>query len=281
MRSASLSRLSGASGLATHKLPDIKPSDIFQLRLQTQQMALRALHLRTHRHRIQQLILANTNAINKTMEQQSDEPAVVTNHTNTIPQLRRSIDGAENTLQSLREQVETVRQHDKTFFVRELEEEVKLTYCEYQRICRNLQDSKIGENQVSQKLHEAEQRCSTQRLSELRNEVRTLREGNASLRDKAVAYYVKREKLVAEHRIKDDQEKKVPGQKAVQAVNAEKAETKTQFGDLVQQLQDKRTQHLDSITELREITENQKQKIAAFLRETEVPEEIKPISDNL
>jgi hypothetical protein len=242
---------------------------------------MRALRLRTHQHRIHQRILANTNAINKTMEQQSDEPAVVTNHANTIPQLKRSIDGAENTLESLRNQVEDARQHDKTYIVRELEEEVKLTYCEYQRICRHLQESKIEENRVSSKLHEAEQRCSAQHLSELRNEARTLRERNAALRDKAVAYYVKREKLVAEYQIKDDQDKRVPAQRVVQRVGDEERETKRQIGDRVQQLQDRRAGHMDSIAELRQIIEDQKQKIAAFLSETEVPEEIKPIPDDL
>jgi chromosome segregation ATPase len=244
-------------------------------------MNLRARRLRTHQQRVQQRIVSNTNAINKTLEEQSDEPPVVMNHTNTIPQLKRSIDVAENTLESLRDEVQNVKDGDKTYIVKELEEEVRLNYCEYQRMCKELQDARAAQSEIAGKLAEAEFRVSNQRITELRNEVRDLRQRNASLRDKAVAYYVKRGKLVAEKEIKDHAENKVPTQKTVQDINDKEAEVREQIKQAVQEIQQRKAEHADKIAQLRQIIEEQKQKIAAFLQETEVPEEIKPIPDDL
>jgi hypothetical protein len=215
------------------------------------------------------------------MEQQSDEPAVVTNHTNTIPQLKRSIEGAENTLELLREEIEQARGHDKTYIVKEYKEEVKLMCSEYQRVCKGLQSAKREEDQIAAKLREAEQRASYERLAELRNEVRTLRERTSSLRDKAVAYYVKREKLAAEAQINEHQSKKIPTQRSLQEANGDDAAIKQRIADAVQATQSKRAAHTDIVRELRQIVEDQKQKIATHLQQTDVPEEIKPVPDNL
>jgi chromosome segregation ATPase len=239
-------------------------------------MALRARRLRTHQVRVEHRILANTNAINKTLEQQSDEPSVVTNHTNTIPQLKRSLDGAENTLMSLREEIETVREHDKTYIVKEFEEEVKMVYSEYQRLCNEQQIAQAQAASTAAKLAEAEARVSAQRLAELRKEVRDLREQNATLRDKAVAYYTKRKKLMAEYTIRDNETNKVPNQKAVQEISDKIEEINGQIAQEVQAFEQKKAEHRQKITELRQILENQKKKFQDFLIETEPEPEPTP-----
>jgi uncharacterized phage infection (PIP) family protein YhgE len=215
------------------------------------------------------------------MEQHSDEPAVVTNHTNTIPQLKRSIEGAENTLEKLGEEIEKAKGNDKTYIVKEYKEEVKTTYCEYRRICMGLQKAKNEEDQIAAKLREAEQRASSQRLTELRNEVRTLREKNASLRDKAAEYSVKREKLVAEAQIKEHQSKKIPAQRSVREANGQEGDIKRQITDSVEEIQGKRAANMDVVSELRQIIEDQKQKIATHIQKTDVPQEIKAVPDDL
>jgi chromosome segregation ATPase len=263
------------SSLGSRKT-DIKPSDVYELRLQTQQMALRARRLRTHQMRVEGRILANTNAINKTLEQQSDEPSVVTNHTNTIPQLKRSLDGAENTLAALREEIETIREHDKTYVVKEFEEEVKIVYSEYQRLCREQQEAHAQAARTAAKLAEAEGRVSPQRLAELRKEVRDLREQNATLRDKAVAYYTKREKLLAEYTIKENEDKKVPNQKALQEITDKQEEVKGQIEQEVQAFEEAKAEHRQKIVELRQILEDQKKKFQDFLVETEPEPEPTP-----
>jgi hypothetical protein len=64
---------------------DIKPSDVYELRLKTQQIILKTRQLRTQLNRLNDRILAHTNAIQKTREQQSETPSVATNHSNYIP----------------------------------------------------------------------------------------------------------------------------------------------------------------------------------------------------
>jgi chromosome segregation ATPase len=226
--------------------------------------------------RVEHRILANTNAINKTLEQQSDEPSVVTNHTNTIPQLKRSLDGAVNTLESLREEIESVREHDKTYVVKEFEEEVKIIYSEYQRLCQEQQEAQIAGAKTAAKLAEAEGRVSPQRIAELRKEVRDLREQNATLRDKAVAYYTKREKLLAEYSIRNNEDKKVPNQKALQDITDQQAAVNEQIAAEVQAFEDKKAEHRQKIRELREILEEQKRKLQEYLVETEVEPEPTP-----
>jgi chromosome segregation ATPase len=261
-------RSSASTSLGNRKPREIKPSDVYDLRLQTQQMVLRTRRLRTHLRRCQQRILANTNAINKTFEQQSDEPSVVTKHENTTANIKRSVDSAENTLESLQEQIEEAREHDKTYIVKELQEEVKLLYCEHQRLAEELRVEKIRENQLAARLAEAEQRASTQHLSELKAEIRSLHELNASRRDKAVAYHLKRERLLVEYQIKEHVEKKVPTAKTVEESQAKIDEINNDLRDEVQASEQKKGEHRKKLTELRQLVEEQKQKILDFLEST-------------
>jgi chromosome segregation ATPase len=200
----------------------------------------------------------------------------VTNHTNTIPQLKRSLDGAENTLASLREEIETVREHDKTYIVKEFEEEVKIVYSEYQRLCAEQLDAQVRAAKTAAVLGEAEGRVSAQRLSELRKEVRDLREQNASLRDKAVAYYTKHEKLIAEYTIRDNESKRVPNQKALQDIADQQEEVNGRIAQEVQVFEQRKAEHRQKISELRRILEDQKKKFQDYLVETEPEPEPTP-----
>jgi hypothetical protein len=232
-------------------------------------MTLRTRRLRTHLHRCQQRILANTNAINKTFEQQSDEPSVVTKHENTTANLKRSVESAEHTLESLQQQIEEAKEHDKTYIVKELQEEVKLLYCDHQRMWEELRVEKIRENQLSARLAEAEQRASSQRLSELKNEIRALHELNASRRDKSVAYHLKKERLLIEYQIRDHIQNKVPTAKTIQESQDKTEEINNNLRDEVQASEDKKAEHRKKLTEIRQIIEEQKQKILDFLVQTQ------------
>jgi hypothetical protein len=264
------SRSSLSGSLGSRKEVEIRPSDVYELRLQTQQMTLRTRRLRTHLHRCQQRILANTNAINKTFEQQSDEPSVVTKHENTTANLKRSVVSAEHTLESLQDQIEKAKEHDKTYIVKELQEEVKLLYSEHQRMWEELRVEKLRESQLASRLAEAEQRASSQRLTELRNEIRALHELNASRRDKSVAYHLKRERLLIEYQIRDHIEKKVSTVKTIQEAQEKTEEINNTLREEVQASEDLKAEHRKKLSEIRQIIEEQKQKIIDFLEQTSV-----------
>ena len=252
---------------------DIKPADVYELRLKTSHLQLKTRQLRSKLNRLQDRILANTNAINKTFEQESDQPAVTSNHTNSVPQLRRSVESAANTLESLHETIDQTRYDDKTYIVKELEEEVKLAYCEHQRLAMELQDAKIEANDSAQKRKEAEERVSTQHIRELKAKNIQLQSENASLRDKAVAYKTKQKKLQIEQEIQDHAKNKQPTEKTIKEADQKTQEMNDRLVELAQQLNEEKEKHQQKIQELKELIENQKQKIQDFLDGNLEPEQ--------
>ena len=90
----------------------IKPSDIYELKVKTQQINLKIRQLKTQINRFNDRMANNATA-------------TPSKHTNSIPQFKRSATAAENRLDSLHEQIEEARVDDKVFLVKELEEEKK------------------------------------------------------------------------------------------------------------------------------------------------------------
>jgi chromosome segregation ATPase len=263
MSNASESSKSGA------RRREIKPSDIYELRLQTQRLVTRARRLRTHEQRIRQRIQASTSAINKTLEQQTEEPSVVINHANAIPQLRRSLDIAEHRLAALQEQIYATREHDKTYVVRELEEEIKVVYSEVQRLSRESQDAKLDLAQASAMLADAERVASPQRLAELRAEVREVAEANATLRDKTIAYFTKNERAEAEVRILECQSARVPTEETMAELREELEKLGRQTAKQVRALDRAKARQRRKLAMLRDVIEEQKRKITARLTGSE------------
>jgi hypothetical protein len=187
---------------ATHarqpsRLPTcVKPSQIHELKLQTQQIQQQTVILRTQLKRTQIQINSQTHAINKTFEQSSTETSANTTiHATTIPNLRRNIEAASHTLETLGEQIEGAEKDDKTSTVHELREEVKITYCEYKRLERGLQDKRAEAAFYGKELEEAELRASLAHIKQLRIAIDQVREQNTLLREKATAYQQKIEKI--------------------------------------------------------------------------------------
>jgi len=71
---------------------EIKPSDINDLKVKTQQLQLKTRQARSQYTRIQDQIHSLTNTINRTFEQQSDKPPVMATHTNAIQNLQKTVD---------------------------------------------------------------------------------------------------------------------------------------------------------------------------------------------
>ncbi|OHT14109.1 hypothetical protein TRFO_03127 [Tritrichomonas foetus] len=264
-RTTTAATRTGATNTGKSGQTDIKPSDVYELRLKTSHLQLRTRQLKTQLNRLQDRILAHTNAINKTFEQESDQPAVTSNHANSVPQLKRSLDSATNTLENLLEQIDNARNDDKTFLVKELQEEVKLAYCEHQRLALELQDAKLEANQSTQRRQEMEFRISSQHINELKSSARELQGQNASLRDKAIAYKAKQKKLQVDHQIQEHIQKKMPPQKALEEADKKAQGTNEKLSEAAQNLNEEKSKHRQKIEELRELIAEQKQKILDFL----------------
>ncbi|OHS99111.1 hypothetical protein TRFO_34565 [Tritrichomonas foetus] len=254
-----------ASSALSRLQTDIKPSDVHELKLKTQQILLKTRHLRTQLNRLNDRITSETNAINKTFEQQTDQAPVASNHKNSVSQLSRSVECAENTLANLKDEIENVRQNDKTFLVNELREEVKLAYCENQRLTKELQDRSLQANTAERLLQDAARKASSQNINELKASIREMQAANADLREKAIAYRSKRAKLLMEQTIAGHQEKKVSTQTIVDEANNRQEETTKEINKNAEELQDSKKEYEEKIGELQAILEEQRQKITDFL----------------
>jgi hypothetical protein len=134
-------------------------------------------------------IVSKTNAITHIFEQASEKQQSPTLDASTIPNLRRSIESAD----------------DRTSAVEELEEEVKVTYCEHYRLVQVLQKQTEAVAQCQKAAQDAEARISPRHISELGVMIRNGRVENAILKDKAKAYQRKLEKLNIEEQFAECQ----------------------------------------------------------------------------
>ena len=242
-------------------------NQIHQLKLQTQQIKHQTKVLRTQLKRTEFKISSHTNSINKTFEQSSEKPPAITNHTNTIVYLKQNLDGAQNTLDTLKEQVKEAENDDKSSLVDELEEELKITYCEYRRLVRDLQEKKAEANHYDRQLNEVEYRASNQHISELKAAIRDIRAQNSGLRDKAQAYQVKIEKIKIEQNIKKHQDEKVDLKTTQNNIELEITDLHDKINALCDELNKEAEQHDQNVAELTNIIEEMRMKIIKRLNE--------------
>lgn len=267
MRSTtSMSKSRGSS-----KQPNIKPSDVYELKLQTQQIQQKTTQMKTKLSRINDIITIQTNAINKTYEQQAETPPISQTRQSSVAILRRSVESAQNTLNQLQLDIEKAKKCDKTNYVRELQEEVRIVYCEHQRLTIELQDAKIEAHHSTQLCQEGERRVSSQFHNEYKEKIRDLQNTNASLRAKAVAYQSKKAKLEMEKQIEQHQQKKKPVDETIDESKAHQQELKDQLSSKVNDLQAQREEYEQKEQELRAIIEEQRQKIRDCLDGKIVP----------
>jgi chromosome segregation ATPase len=244
--------------------PEIRPSQIHDLKLQTQKIQQQTTVLRTQLKRTQDQISSKTSAINKTFELSADKAATpATIHANTIPNLQRNVEGARNALEILKEQIAETECDDRTVAVEELEEEVKVTYCEFRRLTQGLQDKRAAIAVYARELQDAEFRASTKHQNDLKAALRDIRYENAVLRDKANAYQLKIEKLVIETKISE-------AHKADDVINqaeVERAELNQSIAKTRSQLDKQEQRHRANVDELMDILTSLRQKIDARLNE--------------
>jgi hypothetical protein len=229
-------------------------------------MVLKTRRLRTQLGRIDDLIAARENAINKTHEQQTDTPAVSVDHSTTINHLKRSTECATNALAALRQDLQDVFHDDRTFVVKELEEEGRIAYCENLRLNKKLQDSKAEESHSGYLLQVASFRASPQNTKELDSQVRSIRGLNAELRGKALAYSSKRQKIEIEKLIIEHGQNGPPVDSRIKQANDKKAEVLRLIKEKEEALAQMRGEFDQSMNELREIIDRQREAIVDHLR---------------
>lgn len=276
-----MSRVGTTANGRKSSMNEIKPSDVYELKRKTQHLQLKTRQMKTQLSRLNDKIVSQTNAINKTFEQNSDTPAVATNHANTIPQLARSVESMENTLEALNNEIEQTRNDDKTFAVKELQEEVKLQYCEYMRLNQEFQKGKNKSQDLDRARADAEIKCSNQHYQELRAQNRELREQIRSLDDKSKAYGMKKAKLQVDSNISEQTKQKTSSKQIVDEAHKKQEDAEKESDELVEKLNKDHEEHVKNVEELRKIIADMRQAIIDRLNDNDfVLEEEEDVSDD-
>ena len=264
MASRAPTTVTGTTSSLSRSPADVKPSDVYELKLRTQQILQKSRQLRTQVNRLNDKISSHTNAINRTFEKQSDQP-ISGSHKNTVNQLSRSVTAAENTLSNLRKEIDRVRYDDKTFLVSELREEVKLAYCENQRLSKELQDRSAEASNTEKLLSEASKKASNQNINEVKRDIRDLQNAIKQLREKSIAYRTKKGKLQVERQINDNINKKVDQRRIAEDANQQQEEKTQLINENAEELKNSKKEFEEKYAELQDIYEMQRQKITDFL----------------
>ena len=246
----------------------VTATQIQEIKLSTQKIREQITLHRSQLKRMKVKINATTSAINKTFEQSAEKPqASATIHANTISNLEKNVYGARNTLDSLSWRLEASRNDDRASVVEELEEELKMTYCEYRRLCQEVAEREHEANFYMKRLQDAEYRASGAHMNELKANIRDVRNENASLLDKANAYQLKNEKTDMESEIVRAQQKKVSHQKMMEQINARHQSRENQMKSLCDEMNEEQEQHERKVSELLEIIEEMTRKMTAKLKD--------------
>jgi hypothetical protein len=216
--SAVLSRATLNARNAKHgkQIPDVRPASIQALKLKLGQTTVKTRRMRSQLNRLNDRILSHTNAIIKTREQQTEVSACASTHKNTIAQLQHSISVAENALAVLRSDVLKAVNDDKTFIIKETEEDVKLLYAENIRLIRCAKEADRESQFYFGLLQDAAHKAAPKNREILLQQITDLSEENADLRDKSVAYRSKKKRLDIEAGIIEHMQRKVAVQKTVE-----------------------------------------------------------------
>ena len=181
------------------QVTNVHPIDIQEIKLKTQQILQKNKMLKSQIIKVDFMISSETKAVNKTFEQNSEKQNPSQVSKTTIENVTRSIDGAENRIKALNAEIEAASKDDRGAIVDELQEEIKIAYCEYNRLGKALTETKEVAQSYKTQLHDAESFANS--VGRLKASIRELKVLNSSLRDKSNAYQIKHEKLLIEKQI--------------------------------------------------------------------------------
>jgi chromosome segregation ATPase len=241
--------------------------------LQTQQIQQQTLVLRAQLKRTEDQIYTRTNTVNRSFEQGSERPVIpATIHAITIPNLQRHIEAVRNALETLKQQIADLESDDRTSTAQELEEELKMTYCEHQRLLRGLQDKRAVIAAYAKDLRDAESRASSEHVLNQRAQLRSLQSENASLRSKSNAYQLKTQKMQIEMQIGECQRQNRPIQEVINQAEVEQAEMNRELAILRTELEQEARAHRERVAGLLAIINAMRQKIAQRLNQEPPPD---------
>lgn len=261
--SSSTRRTSLSSGHEKKKQPHVTQSDIHQLRLKTQYLDQQTKILRTQLNRVHDQINAKTKTINKTV---GNSNQIASNSFKTkIEQLTRSIEAATDTKEKLEEQIEVVKNNDKGAVVVELQEELKMAYCELQRIHDEIAESQSNGSSNVKRLQTANSKVSDEYAKDLDYKINKLRLSNKDIKDKIIAYQKKIERNNIERELNQRNKEGKTLQYGKVEIEDNKRYRIEKFNLIASSLNDENAKFEEKVKLLNDVINQQREKIVNHL----------------
>jgi predicted phage tail protein len=229
---------------------------------------------RTQLNRLKERILHKNEAINRTVNQQGGKGSdaqpprregVGPQPEFTIAQVKSSVEAAEHALEGLQQELEEAQYDDRTAYYQEIEEELKATYLEYERLKQEVIESREDAGKCEAKLKAADFRASNENMQSLNRSIDQVKAFNRSLRDKWYAYHVKMEKMKIETRIAENRGKGREAEETLVAATEEYNDEVDKVNELTDQLDQDDAVFRENADKLREIIDNQRRRIVEHL----------------
>lgn len=178
-----------------------KPSDIYDLKIKNAKLDQEIKILKTQLSRTKDRIHQQSKMIAHTVGPKSNVSGLQNKRQSTINNLNHSVVSAQNTLDTLNQQLEQLEKDDRNCYVEELRTEILISYAEYMRIQDMLNESSTKNRNYSKTFAAVDKKASAPSIEDQEFELRALQEENAKLIDKIKAYQTKCERTKNESTI--------------------------------------------------------------------------------
>lgn len=251
----------GPTFASSYNPTTIRPAQIHQKRVETSQLVNQNKILRSHLIRIKDVANSKATQINNTVSNTEGKGQKFT-YKNSNPQLEGSVQSAENTLASLKEQYKQMSIDDKIAIVEELEEQLKIFYVEYQRVLIEIQLTENDKDEAEQKLAVATEK--TQNARQVSNQIRLIRAENEEIKGKYNAYQEKFLKLEIDTKLKN-RPKTSNHQSNLAKIREHYDELNLEIKDVNEHITEQKNEYQKNVNEIEEIIDGMKEKIASHL----------------
>lgn len=245
--------------------PQIKPSQIHEIRVKTQKIQQQTKLARTQLNRLKDMIAVKTEAINRTVSKAPEKKESLTIHQNTIQQLDKSIRGATDTLEKLQIELENLQFDDRTAKYQEIQEELLVTYCEYDRLQVDIEHHKEEANAAEQRLIDADQKANPKNVNEIKADINNIKSINKSFRDKWNAYQIKIQKILIDQQIYKNRQENKDTDEVIQEEKKRFDQETKDLNQLIHKMNKEDRKYHRHVDMLMETIDNQRRAIVDFL----------------
>jgi chromosome segregation ATPase len=160
---------------------------------------------------------------------------------------------------------ENAENDDRTAIYQELEEELKVTYLEYDRLQGDIQTANAEALRLENQLKAADFKVSTENLNELHRRISELQTENAEYKSKWSAYQIKMHKMAIEARIALNRKNSTPASTTVKAAADEHRRYIARLNQLATSMDAQDDSFSQHVQELAEIIDGQRRRLVKCL----------------